>query len=86
MIMVVVVVVIIGSILVSVTDWLCYGYRCLDHPFRSHPGPQNPLRHHPRRLARSFMDPYQHQLHVRLFPHVPLGAGHPIRVQCRCLR
>ena len=57
---------------------LIFNFRCLDNPFRFDRGSQNLLRHHPRRLAGNIMDSYQHQLHVRFFPNVSLGAWHSV--------
>jgi len=60
--------------------------RRMDHPLRLDHRPQNLLRHHPRRITGNIVDPDKYLLHVRHLPHVPLGTGSAIRVQCRRLR
>lgn len=61
------------------TDMSCY--RCLDYPFRLDRGFEDLLRYPSRRFAGDIMDSHQHQLHVWLLHHVPLGAGYSVRVQ-----
>ena len=48
--------------------------RCMDDPYCSHHYTQNSLQHHPRGLSRNILDPYQHNLHVRLLSYVSLRA------------
>lgn len=58
----------------------------MDNPRRSHSRPQNPLRHHSRRLPRNILDSNKHLLHVWLLPDVPLRPWRPLRIQRRSLR
>lgn len=55
----------------------CFDRR-LDYPHRHHRRSQDPLRRYPGQLSGGLVDADQHDVHVRLLPHVSLRPRHSL--------